>query len=248
MPWVAAVGAVAGAAIGSQGAKSAANDQANATNSATGEQRYQFDVAQQNQAPFLAQGTSAVNQLGDLMGTSGNQGAPGYGSLNKKFSLADFWSDPVTMASYQSGLDLGTKALQNAASARGSLNSGGQLKALDRFATDYTGQQAAGSQARYVADQTNTFNRLSGLAGTGQTAATNLGQTGQAAASNIGNLLTAQGNARGAAAIAQGNAYGNAFSTAGNAYSQQQTLNALMANQNQNQNQNNQTYYIQQGQ
>jgi type II secretory pathway pseudopilin PulG len=34
------------------------------------------------------------------------------GPLSRKFSIADFWNDPVVQASYQSGLDLGTKALK----------------------------------------------------------------------------------------------------------------------------------------
>ena len=230
---VAGIAGLVSAGISSQGAKSAANAQANATNQATANQARQFDLTRADYAPYLAAGTGAVDKLSTLMGTGGDPNAPDYGSLNKKFSLADFWSDPVTMASYQSGLDIGTKALQNQAGARGSLNSGAQLKALTRFGTDYTGNQAAGSQARFVGDQTNTYNRLAGIAGTGQTAAGTVAQTGQAATTNTGNLLTAQGNARGAAAIATGNAYGNAFTNTANNYMQQQTLNQLLAQQNQ---------------
>ena len=140
----------------------------------------------------------------------------GYGDLLKKFTLADFWDDPVTQASYQQGLDQGTKALENMAGARGNRNSGAQLKALTRFSTDYTGNQAAGSQARFVGDQTNLYNRLAGVAGTGQTAANTGVGVGQNTANTIAGLTTAQGNARGAAAIARGNAYGGALQSAGN--------------------------------
>lgn len=152
----------------------------------------------------------------------------GFGALNKKFTLADFWDDPVTKASYQQGLDQGTKALSNMAASRGSLNSGATMKALTRFGTDYTGNQAAASQARYVGDQTNLYNRLAGVAGTGQTAATNSAQMGQNTANTIGGMMTAQGNARGAAAIAGGNAMGGALSGIGNYFQQQNTLNKIL--------------------
>ena len=142
----------------------------------------------------------------------------GYGDLLKKFTLADFWDDPVTQASYQQGLDQGTKALANMAGARGNRNSGAQLKALARFSTDYTGNQAAGSQARFVGDQTNLYNRLAGIGGGGQTAATNTAQFGQNTANTIAGLTTAQGNARGAAAIAGGNALGGAIRNVGNIF------------------------------
>lgn len=140
----------------------------------------------------------------------------GYGDLLKKFTLADFWDDPVTQASYQQGLDQGTKALANMAGARGNRNSGAQLKALTRFTTDYTGNQAAGSQARFVGDQTNLYNRLAGIAGTGQTAAQTGATLGTSQAGTVADLLTSQGNARGAAAIAKSNVLGGALQSAGN--------------------------------
>lgn len=153
---------------------------------------------------------------------------PEFGSLNRKFTLADFWDDPVTKASYQFGLDEGTKALGNMAGARGNRNSGAQLKALTRFTTDYTGQQAGQSYNRFYGDQDRTFNRLSGVAGTGQTAATNTAQFGQNTANTVGGLMAAQGNARGAAAIAGGNAMGGALSGIGNYFQQQNTLNKIL--------------------
>lgn len=144
---------------------------------------------------------------------------PEYGALNKKFTLADFWDDPVTKASFDFGLAEGTKALGNMAGARGNRNSGAQLKALERFATDYTGGQAAASSGRFYGDQDRTFNRLSGVAGTGQTAATNTAMAGQNTANTVGGILSAGGNARGAAAIAGGNAMGGTLQNVGNTLS-----------------------------
>jgi len=157
----------------------------------------------------------------------GNPGDPLYGSLNKKFTLADFWDDPVTKASYQMGLDQGIQGINNMAGARGGRNSGQTLKALTRFSTDYTGNQAAGSQARYVNDQTNTYNRLAGLSGTGQTAANTVASAGQNMANNISGLTSSLGNARGAAAIASGNAWQGAGQNIANWYGQQNQLNRM---------------------
>ncbi len=169
--------------------------------------------------------------MGDLVGTSGNTTAPNYGDLTKKFTLADFWDDPVTKASYQAGLDLGTKALQNQAARTGSINSGAQLKALDRFATDYTGGQAAGSQARYVGQQQQQYGNLAGVAGIGQGATNTGATTGANTASTIGGLITGQGNATAASQIAQGNTIGSAISGIGNYYGQQDTLDKILASQ-----------------
>lgn len=149
-----------------------------------------LDLARSDLAPYRDAGAGAITRLSDLLGTSGNSTAPNYGDLNKKFTLADFWDDPVTKASYQSGLDLGTKALNNSAARAGSLNSGGQAKALARFGTDYTGGQAAGSQARFVGDQNNTYNRLTGVSNIGQNAVNSGNTLGFNTAANIAN----QGN------------------------------------------------------
>lgn len=176
-----------------------------------------------------------------------SMGAPG--SLNdrfqaetftpQKFTLADFWDDPVTKASYQSGLDLGEKAVKNMASARGGLNSGATLKALTRFGTDYTGQQAAGSQARFVNDQNNaysrftndqnnaynrftndqntTFNRLSGLAGVGSNAVTSGNAAGQNYAGTVAGLGTGSANSIGNLLTGTAGANANLISSQGNA-------------------------------
>jgi len=126
--------------------------------------------------------------------------------------------DPVTKASYQMGLDQGVKGINNMAGARGGRNSGATLKALTRFGTDYTGGQAAGSQARYVNDQTNTYNRYAGLSGTGQVATQATSAAGQNAANTISGLTSSLGNARGASAISSGNAWSGALGNIANNY------------------------------
>ena len=156
-----------------------------------------------------------------------------FGSLNKRFTVGDFYADPVTELGLQFGLDEGRKGLERMAAARGRLNSGETLKALTKFGTDYTGTKAAESYNRFYADQDRIFNRLSGVSGTGQTASTNTASLGAQTAATVGGLMSALGNARGAAAIGGANAYGGALGNIGNYLGQQATLDKILASRNQ---------------
>ncbi|MCR4308157.1 MAG: hypothetical protein NUV80_06380, partial [Candidatus Berkelbacteria bacterium] len=120
--------------LGSESAEDAIYAQTQASKAAIEEQRRQYDTSRTDTAPWREAGGSAVSRLSQLLGLGG-----GSGELNKKFSIADFMEDPVTKLSYQSGLDLGTQAIDRMAGARGSRNSGATLKELTRFGTDYTG-------------------------------------------------------------------------------------------------------------
>lgn len=152
-----------------------------------------------------------------------------FGALNRKFTVGDFYDDPVTKLGLQFGLDEGRKGLTRMAAARGGLNSGATLKALERYGTDYVGTKAGESYNRFVNDQTNIYNRLAGVAGTGQAAANTTATLGANNAQTIGGIMTAAGNARGAASIAGGNVWGNAANQIGNYYGQQQTIDKILA-------------------
>ena len=226
-----------GAGIGADSARRAANAQKDATEAAIREQGRQYDVNRTDLAPWREAGTGAIGQLSGMM-------QPG-GDLTRKFTLSDFMSDPVTQASYQSGLERGTQAIDRMGGATGSRNSGAQLKALSRFGTDYTGTKAGESYSRFYGDQDRIYNRLAGIAGTGQTA-TDLGvKAGSNIAGNISELISAQGNARGAAAIAQGNALSGGISSIGNWYQQQAMLDRIQ--QGNGGGNGNQATYFQQG-
>ena len=96
---------------------------------------------------------------------------------------------------FQFQLEQGVNALDRSAAARGKLLSGQQVKAVQQF-----GQGLASQESN------NQLNRLAGLAGIGQTAATNAGQFGAAAASNIGNSLINAGTQRASGFVGQSNA------------------------------------------
>lgn len=157
----------------------------------------------------------------------GAGGPDATGSLLRKFSIDDFWKDPVVQAGYTSGLDLGTKALKNAAPLTTGLDSGAALKELVKFGTDYTGNMAAGSQSRFVNDQGNVYNKLASMAGLGQTAVGQSATAGMNNANNSAAIMTAQGNAAGAARIAQGNAIAGSGNTIANWWQQQAMIDKL---------------------
>lgn len=229
--WVAAAAAVVGAGVQASSAEDAEDAQYAANQEAMKRGDAQYAQARADTANSRAAGNSALSQITYGLGLDGSTGG-GAGRFNKRFTIADFLEDPVIKLGYESGLENGTKAIGRMAGARGNINSGANLKALTRFTTDYTGQKAGESQARFYGDQDREYNRLAGVAGTGQVATQNINALGAQHSLNIGNLLTGQGNARGAAAIAQGNAWGQAANSIGNWYGQNQMMDKYLANQN----------------
>lgn len=61
---------IAGSAIAANGAKSAAGAQEQASQNATQEQQREFDITQQNEAPYISVGQQAINRLGSIYGYS----------------------------------------------------------------------------------------------------------------------------------------------------------------------------------
>lgn len=219
--------AVIGGVMSNRAAKKAAGAQGAASEAAIEEERRQYDLNRADLSPYREAGGAALGRIRDLLGLGG-----GSGELNRRFTEADFWSDPVTRLGYESGLNQGMTSLDRMFGARGMRNSGAAAKELTRFATDYTGQKANDAYARFYGDQDRTFNRLSGVAGTGQTATQNTAALGNASAGRVGDIMTNLGNARGASAIARGNAWGNALGTVGNWWGQNAMLDKLIAGRN----------------
>lgn len=216
-------GAVIGAISSNKASKqqSASADKANAT------QLDMFNQQREDQAPWREAGNSALKDLLYGTGLSNEAGSAGLGQgdFNKKFTLADFEQDP----GYQFRLNEGTKALQASAAARGGLNSGATLKALTRYGQDYGSSEYDKAYNRFNNDQSARFNRLSSIAGIGQTANNTMANAGTNYANNVSQNQMAAGNAQAAGTVGMANSLNNGMSQVVNYYNNQNLLNALKA-------------------
>lgn len=166
-------------------AQTHAADQANDT------QKYMYDQTRADQQPWRQAGERALGQMQDS-------------DYMQDFSMADFTADP----GYAFRMAEGAKALERSAAARGGLNSGGTLKALTRYSQGVASDEFTNAYNRFNSDRDRRFNRLSSLAGVGQTANSTIANAGQNYANQVSANQIGVGNARGANYIAQGNAIG----------------------------------------
>lgn len=174
--------------------------QTNAANQANATQMKMFEQNRQDMQPWRQAGASALNQLQSKLP-----------ELSRSFTMQDFMSgDP----GYQFRMDQGQQALEKSAAARGGLMNGGTMKALARYGQDYASNEYQNAYNRFNNDRNTTYNMLSGLAGTGQAAASQIGQAGMQTGANIAQNQIGLGNAAAANATAQTNRLGNLFGQA----------------------------------
>lgn len=165
------------------------------------EARRQYDQNRADLAPYRTAGYTALGQLG--------AGTVNGGDFNRSFTLADFVKDP----GYDFRQQQGERGVEASAAARGGILSGGALKALARYNQDYASGEYGAAYNRFNNDMTTRYNRLAGLAQTGQTATntgiaagnelTNQLQTG---VNNISSNNNAAANARASSYVNTGNA------------------------------------------
>lgn len=149
-------------------------------------------------APYSASGTAANAKLSDLLGTSGNTGASGYGSLTTPFTPGDLTQTP----GYQFQLQQGDQALDRKAAASGDYFSGSALKAAQDYGQGLAGETYNTAFNQDAQNKQQLYSQLSGQAGAGQTAA-----------NTIGNIDTGTGNANAAAGISSANILNNTLSS-----------------------------------
>jgi len=165
--------ATAGSGDAEDAAEAAAATQERSYGQGIDEQRRQFDATQENLAPWLEAGESALSTQQNLLGLSGKD------AQQKAY-------DDYSMSPGQKFLrDRGEKAIIRQHMAIGGAGGGRVRSALNRQGIGFAAQ-----------DFGNYYNRLAGVSGTGQTTATGLGRLGANAATNISNLYGLQGNAR----------------------------------------------------
>lgn len=189
-----AAGSVVGGLVSAQGARSAAGAQRAAAGDANATQLAMFDQNREDMAPWREAGTVALRQL-----TEGT--APG-GEFMRDFSLADFRRDP----GYEFRLGEGRRAIEGSAAARGGALSGGTLKALERWGQDYGSAEFGRSYDRFNADRDRRFNRLSSIAGIGQTATRDVAGMGERTAGAVAGNQLAAGNATAAGYVGRASA------------------------------------------
>ena len=193
-----------GAMIGADASKSAAKTQAKSAKDAN---KLIWDMYQQSRddsMPWLTTGKDALGKLSDMTKDGSD--------YMRGFNLSDFQADP----GYQFRMDEGQKALERSAAANGNLNSGATLKALSRYGQDYASNEYNNAYNRWNNDHTTTWNRLSSLAGMGQTQSAQLGNWGQQTGQVMGNNTIGAGNAIAAGKIGAANSWNGALSNIGN--------------------------------
>ena len=206
-------GAVIGGVASNMAAGKAADAQENAANRASETSNAQFQQSRQDAMPWHDAGVAA---LGDL-----SRGTAEGGEFNHTFGLSDFTKDP----GYQFRFDEGQRGVESSAAARGGLLNGGTLKALTRYGQGFASNEYGNAYNRFNNDQTTRFNRLSSIAGIGQTATRDIANMGTQNAQYIGNNQMQVGNAQAAGYVGGANAINNGVQTLGNWYMQRQYMN-----------------------
>lgn len=208
-------GNLLGGAMGADAAKEAAKIQAAASKDANALLKYQFDTTRADMLPYRAAGTLGLGMLTDKLG-------PG-GQWDGGFDPSKFTTDP----GYEFRMREGLKAIERSGSARGGVLSGGNLKALERFAQGTASDEYQRVYDRYWNDRSNQFNQWASLAGIGQTAANNTAQLGAQTAGQMANNVVGAGDARASGRVGAANAWGGALANAGNAIQDQYNLNRM---------------------
>jgi hypothetical protein len=220
MSYVAAAvagGSIAGGVIGAIGSNRAANTQAAAGRDAIAEQQREFNIIQQNLAPYLAEGQRGLAQLDTDFG-------PG-GAGSKPFNF-DISQDP----GYQFRLDQGLKGVSNSASAAGTSLSGATLKELTQYGQQYASGEFNAAFGRDLATKQNLLQTDIARAGIGTSATSTSANVGTQTAGSIGNTITGIGNATAAGQVGVANAIGGGISGAGNSFLLSSILNRTNPN------------------
>lgn len=215
MPW----GYAAAAAIGAVGSVAAADTQASGQQQAAQTQQGMFNTITANEQPFMQAGQQATSTLGQLMGTSGTPGTQvgstglQQGSLNKSFTPADYLANQDPGYAFQ--MQQGGQAVRNADTPSAGALSGGSLKDLMSFNQGLASTGYQNAFNRFQTQQNNIFGRLSGIAGMGQNAASNVGTSGTQLGSGIGQAQAAAGGSQAGGIVGATNSIGNGVMLSG---------------------------------
>ena len=189
------VGSVASGYMASQGAKSAAKIQADATARAQGQLLETGERAADVYAPYVSKGVTALNKMSEDP------------YFTQQFTNQDLNANLAP--GYDFRLRQGQQANLMASNVTGGAVSGNALRSLQDYTQNFASGEYANAFNQFQTQRGNIFSNLREIANFGLT-----GTTGQANAmlgtgTNIASLTAAGGNTQAASQIAQGNIYGN---------------------------------------
>ena len=207
--------AIVGGLASSSAASSASSAQQNAANTAAATSQGQYDQTRADQAPWRNAGQSALSSISGGFGLGPASGGVSSGQFNHTFDANDLTNGLSPNYNFQ--LQQGLGAVNNQASVTGGLVGGNALKGISDYAQGSASSAYQQAFNNYNTNQTNIYNRLSNIAGLGQTANGQTAQAGMANASNVGSAQLAGGAAAAAGYIGQGNAISGAVNGIGGA-------------------------------
>ena len=191
---------VGSAAIGAIASNSAASTQADAANNASAASLAQFNTINNQQAPWRQAGQNALSQIADMNP-----------QFTHQFNASDLNSNLAP--NYQFQLQQGQGAVKNLANSTGGLIGGNALKGIEDYTQNYAANAYQQAYNNYSNNQTNIFNRLSSIAGLGQTANESTANAGTAATQASNNYLTSGAAASAAGQVGVGNSISNGLDT-----------------------------------
>jgi hypothetical protein len=202
--WALAGSAVLGY-LGSQeqagAAENAANMQYRGTQEAARQQREMFDILNKQQAPYREAGYGALTKI--------NQMLP---QFTRQFTPADLTANLAPNYEFMKQQGLGATAQgANVASPGSNVD-----LAKTIFAENYAKGGYQDALTNFRNQQTDIFNRLSGIAGIGQTAQGQAQNLGSATSTNLANLATGGANALAGGQIGAANAQAGGYQNIGN--------------------------------
>jgi hypothetical protein len=182
-------------------ASNAADLQSQAAQRASDQQMQMFNTLNEQQKPYREAGYGALNQINTMLP-----------QFTKTFGPADLNANLAPNYEFMRQQGLGATAQQGNVSSPGS----NVDLAKTMFAENYAKNGYQDALNNWRNQQTDIFNRLSGIAGIGQTAQGSAQTLGTQTANNIGQLGIGAAGAQGAGQINAANAQGGVANSIGN--------------------------------
>ncbi len=201
-------GGVASSMIGADAAKGAANTQAQASDRAAMLSQANFQQVRNDLRPYIDAGATALPKLQELTGLNAG-GNPLTAPLTARFDPSHLENTP----GYKFVLDQGLKASHNSYAANGLGGSGAAMKGAADYAEGLAGTTYQQMFNNYLGENSQIYNMLGGLSGSGQNAAAGLGSLSLNNTASINALTTGGAAAQAAGQIGAANAWGGLNNT-----------------------------------